>query len=404
MTESVGLAALPPKVFAVVIELLAEASPGYLSGYEEDSLRRQNLVLQKQTLKDLSVVSEDIRKVAQPLLFQDATIPWSLDIAVPRARNLVRLLEARPESSAWFKTLHIRPEALALLGAPISLSISTLLSHLNGLQSLKLLSLSAVVVDSPPQLFASITDLEIVAIQDLVDLKNLILVLIRCRNLISLTCGFCAVASDIEFPETAIPNLARLTAPIALAKAIAPGRPIERLEISLSPDISPLSLTTDDLKLLASGAIPLRGLSFPLIQWSEGWFAAVAPLFPSLERLSVHVKWGQRVSSDDLNRPGIGSPSSSLLSGVAPEPSRQRCIALSSPPDHKNDGAASYRTSFRRRTESAAGDSPSSMESSAKLERGCLFGGRGMDSRPQGILDCRVQESPETCHVLDGYA
>lgn len=346
MTESLGLAAFPPKVFAVVIELLAEESPGYLSGYEEDSLRRHNLALRARTLKNLSLVSEGIRRVAQPPLSQEVTIPWTLDIAVHRAQNLVRLLEARPESSTWFKTLHILPEALALSGAPMSLSISNLLSHINGLQSLKLLSLSAVVVDSPPQLFASITDLEIVAIQDLADLKNFMLVLMRCRNLRSLTVDFCAVAFDIEFPKTSIPYLARLTVPIMLAKTIIPGRPIERLEVSLSPDVSPLSCTPDDLKLLAAGSVPLRRLSFPLIQWSEDWFAILAPLFPSLRRLSVLVKWSQRVSSDDFD--GINtSSSSSPLPGMAAKSPRQRCVAFSLPPEHKSDGAPSYWTSFR---------------------------------------------------------
>lgn len=175
--------------------------------------------------------------------------------------------------------------------------VSNLLCHLDGLRCLRLTALYPVVVNASPQLFTSITDLQITGVLDPAELDGLILVLFQCSNLTSLTCGFYVEAPNFDILPTVIPHLSRLKAPMKVTKLLVPGRPVEILEVVRSPGPgNPSMCRPEDLVLLAAGTKPIRHLVLPSIQWSEGCFELIVGFFPFLERLSFHIAWSQQAS------------------------------------------------------------------------------------------------------------
>lgn len=107
MTEPKGLAGLPPKVFNIVVDMLDTVKSCHRSERDEEFLRTENRTLRNRTLKDLSLVSESVRKLAQPLIFHHVLLALYPMAIKSRAEDLIRLIEARPESTSWLKKLHI---------------------------------------------------------------------------------------------------------------------------------------------------------------------------------------------------------------------------------------------------------------------------------------------------------
>lgn len=342
MKESNGLAGLPPKVFRIVIDMLDMVKHGHIFDREEEFLHIENRRQRKQTLKNLAVVSEGIRRLAQPLLFYEVRLALYTAAMRARAANMIQVIEARPESTTWLETLHVQLDTFPPPDATLLATISTLLGYLDGLRCLKVTTLHSTVVNAPPQLFASVTELQIVSIQTSADFDNFLSVLTRCPNLTSLACGIHTDIEGIEILPTTIPHLSQLKAPMELVRPLVVGRPVEFVTVvalvGLGQSESSVC-TPDDLVCIARSSKPLRHLTVPSMDLDEDWIAFIVGLFPSLERLSFHVARTQQVGISTPLRRDIIYSASFISLGLAPCPPLCSPVKSAPPRNLKNNGA-----------------------------------------------------------------
>lgn len=299
MAQPVTLADLPPEVFAYVIDMFEMRGRGPVSELEKSSRRSLNKSIRTRALRSLSLVSDGMRKLAQPLIFSHATLTLVPDLIRCRAEDLIQLIEARPESTTWVKSLHLHLETHPLPDAPVYALIATLLTHLDGLQCLQMPRLYDVVVNAPSQFFSPLTDLRISGIRSGASFQNFLIMLSRCPNLTSLSVGFIEDTGKIEIPKETAPLLTHLRAPIRLATRLVIGRPVEDVIIVAPMALGPRPLCrVSDLEALATGSQAIRKLDVTsTLQWSDGTLPAIAAMFPSIEKLSLYVELSYDVRS-----------------------------------------------------------------------------------------------------------
>lgn len=254
-------------------------------------IKKRAIKLQRaRTLHNLSLVSEGVRKLAQPLLFQQSSLPYDRQKLETRVHGLQTLVSARPESTFWIQSLNID---LRDPGAQTSAGITTILSQIDGLRSLRTHEIYDRLLNAPQQLFTSLTELHV---EDPIPYTKFLSILSRCPNLEYLSCAMESLIvvypgePPLELASTTLQFLNRLEAPLHFAQLIVPGRPVEHLCISRTyASRSTLSCGVANFAGLQGGSKPLRSFRSLNFAWEDGCLQEISKLFPDLETLVLEV-------------------------------------------------------------------------------------------------------------------
>lgn len=278
----------------MIIEGLEIPYPGPAfesGGYARKTVNRRTRL---RALRSLALVSEGTRKLAQPLIFRGTSLNLHPDRVRHISQALCRLFEARHESTAWLKSLHLNLETWPPLDADGLSAVTTLLPHLTNIHSLLTLRLYDIILQAPLTLFETLTEVDVAEAVSAVDFLATIC---RCPNLVTLKCPSLEGEAAVEIPSGAVSRLSSLHGPIQLAKLLLPGRPVETLTITLSQASNqPLSTSLAELtQPLTSGTKLIRSLEVVLFEWTEGCMHRESALLPCLERLALGISSTHKV-------------------------------------------------------------------------------------------------------------